>query len=81
MAGKGDMARPCDRRKYEAGYDKIDWGKKGKRKEKVSDDNVFKIVPLPPGNGDYLCHLDLAKGVSQSAVQMLQVPASLLNKN
>lgn len=78
MAGKGDMPRPCDRKKYEAGYDKIDWGKGKKKAAKVSD-NVFKIVPLPPGNESYFCHLDLAKGESQSAIQKMQIPAQLLD--
>jgi len=82
MAGKGDMARPCDRRKYERGYDQIDWSAGKKLVKKKEDQNVFKIVPLPDQSESYYCHLDMGKGVSKSAIQMLQIPSSLLlNKN
>lgn len=79
MAGKGDMPRPCDRKRYEAGYDQIDWSRgKNKDKAKLSEENVFEIVPLPPGDESYFCHLDLAKGESQSAIQKMYIPPSVL---
>jgi hypothetical protein len=86
MAGKGDLARPCDRRKYERGYDQIDWSKGKKLVKKKEDQNVSKIIivaPLPRQAESYYCHLDMmGKGPSKSVSQMLQIPSSLLfNKN
>jgi hypothetical protein len=58
MAGKGDEYRPVDRKKYERGYDMIDWGRKNQKKSKIETRGGPEIISL---------HVDLAQGEDRSS--------------
>jgi len=80
MAGKGDTPRPCDKKKYDENYDKIDWNdgsREGKPAwEKEPDPMVLVPVPPPPEGHPslydhaekYNMHIDMADTEDRTGV-------------
>jgi len=59
MAGKGDTPRPCDKKRYDENYDKIDW-----------NDGSRTGPPAwePKPKDDYVLGIDVAKEENKSGV-------------
>ena len=79
MAGKGDMPRPYDRRRYEEGFARIDWSHcKGDEKRELSlDEGLVSSV----GGETKIYSFDLLKEEQQKMEASLGVPAHLLTGN